>query len=72
MRVSSVANPPKDAFEKPDVHAVAEAIQVLERACLLMRAPGEYAYIGLTRLGQHAFSTNTVRPHLGIGERGAM
>ena len=50
------------------MRAVAEAIQVLERACLLMRSHGEYSYIGLTRLGQYALSTNTVRQHLGIGD----
>jgi hypothetical protein len=52
-------------FEDPDVRAVAEAIQVLEHASLLMRANGN---VGLTRLGMHALQTNTVRQHLGLGD----
>ncbi len=67
-RVGVIAYHRKDAFEKPDVHAVAEALQVLERACLLMRSCGEVTYIGLTRLGQYALATNAVRQHLGISD----
>jgi hypothetical protein len=52
-------------FEKPDVGAVAEAIQVLDQARLLMRATG---YLGLTRLGMHALRTNSVRQHLGLSD----
>jgi hypothetical protein len=51
------------AFRDPDVRAVAEAIQVLEHASLLMRAAGN---VGLTRLGMHALGTNTLRQHLGL------
>jgi hypothetical protein len=65
-------------FEDPDYRAVAEAIQVLERAGLLMRdldmlrgLVGLHAYfvsfyVGLTRLGWQAVQTNTVRQHLGL------
>lgn len=52
-------------FKDPDVRAVAEAIQVLEHASLLMRANGN---VGLTRLGMYALQTNTVRQHLGLGD----
>jgi hypothetical protein len=69
-----------DWFENPDVCAIAEALQVLERAGLLRRAlrtrktvgqlPGyvmeAYFYVGVTRLGWHALQTNTVREHLGL------
>jgi hypothetical protein len=53
------------AFKDPDVRAVAEAIQVLEHASLLMRAAEN---VGLTRLGMHALQTNTARQHLGLGD----
>jgi hypothetical protein len=53
------------AFKDPDVRAVAEAIQVLEHASLLMRAAGN---VGLTRLGIYALATNTVRQHLGLSD----
>ena len=55
-------------FADPDIGAVAEAIQALEHAGLLMRATGDHGYVGLTRLGKHALQTNTVRQHLGLGE----
>ncbi len=62
---------PFDQFTDPDCSAVAEAIQVLEHAGLLMRAvSGEYAEfdVGLTRLGKHALATDTVRQQLGISD----
>jgi hypothetical protein len=69
-------------FDDPDTRAVAEAMQVLERAGLLMRAlqtisPSitarysegySYFYVGLTRVGWHALQTNTVRQHLGLSD----
>ena len=55
------------AFTDPDCGAIAEAIQVLERAGLLMETGGDYLSVGLTRLGRHALQTNTVRQHLGLG-----
>ena len=62
----------RKVFESPAVRAVGEALQHLERACLLMRAidGGQYGgcYVGLTRLGMHALQTNTVRQHLGLGD----
>lgn len=56
-------------FKDPDFRVVAEAIQVLERAGLLMRAIYGDASpdVGLTRLGEHALQTHTVRQHLGFG-----
>jgi hypothetical protein len=60
---------PREAFANPDVHAVVEAIQVLEHACLLVRSAGsDHTYIGLTRLGRHALQSNTVRQHLGLSD----
>jgi hypothetical protein len=60
-----------DPFMDPDSRAIAEAVQVLEHARLLMRCIfGEgwsVSSIGLTRLGWHAVQTNTVRQHLGLG-----
>jgi hypothetical protein len=57
-------------FSDPEFRAIAEAIQVLEHAGLLMRAltvsDNSDNNIGLTRLGQHALGTNTVRQHLGL------
>ena len=53
-------------FTDPDVGAVAEAIQVLEHAGLVMQSTGDHGYVGLTRLGRHALQTNTVRRHLGL------
>ena len=60
----------KPRFEDPDIRAVAEAIQHLERACLLLRADqGDHeSALGLTRLGMHALATNTVRQHLGLSD----
>ena len=55
-------------FEDPDFGAVAEAMQVLERAGLLLRTSGEQPQVGLTRLGRHAIQTHTVRPHLGLSD----
>jgi hypothetical protein len=62
-------------FTDPDTRAVAEAIQVLERAGLVMRDlvlkaanPSVRFEIGLTRLGVHAIETNTVRENLGLGD----
>jgi hypothetical protein len=56
------------AFDDPDCGAIAEAIQVLEHAGLLMERGGEYNYVGLTRLGTYALETKTVRQHLGLGD----
>jgi hypothetical protein len=61
-----------DQFTDPDCGAVAEAIQALEHAGLLMRAvSGDYADsdVGLTRLGQHALATDTVRQHSELATR---
>jgi len=57
-------------FDNPDLRAVAEAMQVLQRACLLMRHAGnaDFTHVGLTRLGMQALQTNTVRQHLGLGD----
>jgi hypothetical protein len=56
-------------FNSADLRAVAEAMQVLERACLLMRHAGsKWTNVGLTRLGQQALETNTVRQHLGLSD----
>jgi hypothetical protein len=60
-----------DQFTDPDCGAVAEAIQALEHAGLLMRAvSGDYAEfdVGLTRLGKHALANDTVRTHLGLSD----
>jgi hypothetical protein len=57
-----------EPFEDPDMRAIAEAIQVLEHAGLVLRGFLEPNFLGLTRLGQHAFQTNTVRQHLGFGD----
>jgi len=60
-----------DQFADPDCGAVAEAIQALEHAGLLMRAvSGDYADsdVGLTRMGKHALATDTVRQQLGLGD----
>jgi hypothetical protein len=80
-RMSLVLRTGREPFEDPDMRAIAEAIQVLEHAGLLMRssrsttrrlrplAPspiGGGNYVGLTRLGRHALQTNTVRQHLGL------
>jgi hypothetical protein len=56
------------AFDDPDCGAIAEAIQILEHAGLLMEKGGDYTSVGLTRLGRHALATNTVRQHLGLGD----
>ena len=56
-------------FTDPDHCAVAEAIQVLERAGLLLRNFRNDCFnLGLTRLGMHALQTNTVRQHLGLSD----
>jgi hypothetical protein len=66
--------PRPNRFKDPDTRAVAEAIQVLERAGLVMRdvvataGPSAYFDIGLTRLGMHALQTGSVRQQLGLGE----
>ena|ERR1700758_3327428 len=60
-----------DPFEDPDFRGVAEAMQVLEHAGLLMRSVAfdtDRGNVGLTRLGMHALATNTVRQHLGLGD----
>jgi hypothetical protein len=62
----------KSQFDDPDTRCVAEAIQVLEHAGLLMRTVagiGNHVrmQVGLTRLGMHVLQTNTVRQHLGLG-----
>jgi hypothetical protein len=60
---------PSQAFEKPDVRAVVEAIPVLEHACLLVRSFGsDHTYVGLTRLGMHALATNAVPQRLGLSD----
>jgi hypothetical protein len=71
--VPSVVFKSKSRFEDPDFGAAAEALQVLERAGLLMGAVlGANKFvrreIGLTRLGRHALATNTVRQHLGLSD----
>ncbi|PXX06357.1 hypothetical protein [Mycolicibacterium moriokaense] len=62
--------PGRPPFDQPDIWAVAEAIQVLEHANLLVRAQGleSLLYVRLTRLGWHALQTNTVRQHLGLAD----
>jgi hypothetical protein len=55
-------------FKDPDCGAIAEAIQVLEHAGLLMKGGGDWDPIGLTRLGKHVLQTNTVRQHIGLGD----
>jgi hypothetical protein len=62
-------------FEDPDTRAIAEAIQVLEHANLLMRAVFSGSVngveVGLTRLGWQTLQTNTVRQHLGLSDTSA-
>ena len=60
--------PVTEPFRDPDLRAISEATQVLERTRLLMRTFNEYSFIGLTRLGMHALQTNTVRQHLGLSD----
>jgi hypothetical protein len=59
-------------FKDFDCRAIAEAIQVLEQARLVMRylfGDGYYvSSIGLTRRGMQALQTNTVRQHLGLSD----
>jgi hypothetical protein len=59
-------------FEDPDIRAVAEAIQFLERAGLVMRdlSGGDVTWVevGLTRLGRDALATNSVRRHLRLSD----
>jgi hypothetical protein len=58
-------------YDDPNSRAVAEAMQVLEHADLLMtdfESVGLSVEIGLTRLGMHALQTNTVRQHLGLSD----
>ncbi|WP_146221044.1 hypothetical protein [Mycolicibacterium moriokaense] len=62
-----VGNNTSYPLRDPDHRAVAEAIQVLERAGLLLRTfTSDSSHLGLTRLGMHALQTNTVRQHLGL------
>jgi hypothetical protein len=58
-----------EAFDKPDVRAVAEAIQDLEHA-LMREVQGNPVrnLVGITRLGMRALATNTVRQHLRLGD----
>ena len=63
--VAGITEHDERPFKDPDFRAVAEAIQALEHASLLMKASGN---VGLTRLGMHALRTNTVRQHLGLGD----
>jgi hypothetical protein len=58
----------KKEFNDPDFRAAAEALQVLEHACLVMRAGADRLDVGLTRLGFHALQTNTVRQRLGLSD----
>jgi hypothetical protein len=63
----------KGQFDDPDSRCVAEAIQVLEHAGLLMRTVAGInntvrMEVGLTRLGMHALATNTVRQHLRLSD----
>ena len=64
---SSLADQP---FDNPDFRAVAEAMQVLEHAGLIMRSfrAGGMTKVGLTRLGWQALQTKTVRQHLGLSD----
>jgi hypothetical protein len=66
-----IVNPGK-VFGDPDARAIAEAIQLLEHAALVMRTAGGVdaaeTIVGLTRLGMQALQTNTVRQHLGLGD----
>jgi hypothetical protein len=57
-----------EVFTQPEIAAVAEAIQLLEHAGLLIRAISENTTVGLTRLGRHALQTKTVRQRLGLQE----
>ena len=61
-----------DVFQNPDLRAVAEAMQLLERSGLLLRVlvPSSHSSfdVGLTRLGWQAVHTGTVRQHLGLGD----
>src|SRR5690348_8230919 len=61
-----------DVFQNPDLRAVAEAMQLLERSGLLLRVlvPSSHSSfdVGLTRLGWQAVQTGTVRQHLGLGD----
>jgi len=61
-------------FEDPDWRAIAEALQVLEHARLIMRydfgggVSDPNVRTGLTRLGMQTLATNTVRQRLGLGD----
>jgi hypothetical protein len=59
-------------FGNPEIRAIAEAMQVLEHARLLIRVlavtDNSYRRIALTRRGMQALQTNTVRQHLGLCE----
>jgi hypothetical protein len=61
-----------DPFTNPDYRAINEAIQVLEQTRLIVqyvsRSRDTTCDVGLTRLGQHALQTNTVRQHLGLSD----
>jgi hypothetical protein len=58
----------KAMFTDPDHRVVAEAIQALEHAALIMRIMDTSggANVGLTRLGMHALQTGTARRYLGL------
>jgi hypothetical protein len=56
-------------FNDPDHRAIAEAMQVLQYAGLLLRwHETDQCLVGLSRTGWQALQTNTVRQHLGLGD----
>jgi len=57
-------------FDDPHHRSIAEGVQVLEHAGLLMRSfsSDHGSFVGLTRLGIQALQTNTVRQHLGLSD----
>jgi hypothetical protein len=57
-------------FDDPHNRSIAEGVQVLEHAGLLMRSfsSDHGSFVGLTRLGMHALQTNAVRQHLGLSD----
>ena len=71
LPLGSPGESPTAWLKDPDCRAVAEAVQVLEHAGLLIRIVN-YAQagsmLGLTRLGEHALATHTVRQHLGLSD----
>jgi hypothetical protein len=58
----------KAMFDDPDYRSVAEAIQALEHAALVLRVidTNGGSHLGLTRRGSEALATGTVRSHLGM------